>query len=457
MPIIESVRLRDKLAPILVASALIGPVAPASASSPPPTAPPPLPIAVQWAPSNPGRLLPRARAQVSALTAAVQRANSSSTAALSAAVDYGARLQLLESELTSTAIGLGEASSAARAAKSKAASTAVLAYVSWGSQQQAGPLQPAVGVVAADGGTVAGTGSARHARMTSAGPVDGVSTPEPPPGRSAADVQATTEDAMYGLRAALRRAERAWAVQQGLIGAYRAGLSRIRAVIPQLRSAVVADERQAAASAGEARKYGVRLDAARARLRLLLLAAPVPSTGIPQVVQNAYLEAQSYLASSDPSCQLSWADLAAIGQIESGQARWDGTRLASNGETYPPILGPALNGKHGTAALASPSVPLFDGAGPYERAVGPMQLLPTTWLSVAPSLPTGIPNDPNNVYSAAMAAGIYLCRAAGPAGMRSPAGLRRAYASYNHSRSYVRHAVSLARRFGATSAVSPLR
>lgn len=437
----DCVRVRALLPAALVATALFSGAAPASAVSPAFPASPAQavlrrpPSSVQLGPSDPAALLPGARRQVAALRYALEQARYAASAASAAAADDTARVQLLESEAAGTSTELGTASSAALSARSAAASAAVLAYVSSGS------LQPDVSPAGLT--PPPGAGPFRPAREgTGAG------------GQTATDVTATSEDAMLGLRVALRHTELAWARYERLVATYRDQLSQLRAAIPQLRSAASALSLRAAAGADAQRRYSAQLSRAESRLHLLALVAPDPSTGIPPVVKSAYVAAQSYLASSDPSCHLSWADLAAIGQLESGQAQWDGTRLAPNGDTYPVILGPPLDGSGGTAVLASPGGSLFDGGGPYERAIGPMQLLPATWLSVAPMLPPGMARDPSNVFSAATAAGIYLCRAAGPQGLQSPSGLQRAYQSYNHSRSYVLGAMSLARHFGAVGAVS---
>lgn len=187
---------------------------------------------------------------------------------------------------------------------------------------------------------------------------------------------------------------------------------------------------------------------ASALLGLVQMTSPDPATGIPEIVLDAYRYAAAYLGQISPSCGISWPDIAAIGEMESGQATYGGTRLAANGDTYPPILGPPLDGSAGNALLVNPGV-MFDGGGPFERAIGPMQMLPSSWESIAGALPAGLPDDPSNIFSAATGAALYLCNAAGQQGMNTIAGLESAYSSYNHSASYAAQGVMYAISYGA--------
>jgi len=181
---------------------------------------------------------------------------------------------------------------------------------------------------------------------------------------------------------------------------------------------------------------------AAALLRLLEAAAPVGRSGIPAVVLGAYRRAATVVDGVDPGCHLEWEDVAALGEIESHNATFGRTRLAENGLTYPPILGPPLDGRNGNAALPAVRTPIYDGGGRWERAVGPLQFLPTTWADLG-RLPGGVGDDPNDVVTAAVAAGVYLCRAAGPESLGSVSGLRRAYLRYDDSASYVSEALAV--------------
>ena len=158
--------------------------------------------------------------------------------------------------------------------------------------------------------------------------------------------------------------------------------------------------------------------------------ADVPSgpLGIPGVVLDAYMHAQQVMATQDASCHLPWWLLAGIGEEESGQA--ENGAVDSNGTTLRPILGPVLNGTNGNAALPAINGGQWTGDPVWQRAVGPMQFLPSTWLE------WGQGGNPNNVYDSALAAGRYLC--AGGRDLSDPAQQAAAVFSYNHSDSYVR-------------------
>jgi hypothetical protein len=149
--------------------------------------------------------------------------------------------------------------------------------------------------------------------------------------------------------------------------------------------------------------------------------------GIPGVVLDAYLHAQQVMGVQDPGCHLPWYLLAGIGKVESNQA--ENGEVDSNGTTLAPILGPELNGQNGFAALPAILGGRWTGDPVWQRAVGPMQFLPGTWLT------WGNGGNPNNVYDAALAAGRYLC--AGGGDLSQPADQAAAVFSYNHSDSYV--------------------
>ncbi|MGY1522783.1 lytic murein transglycosylase [Streptomyces sp. MN3] len=156
-------------------------------------------------------------------------------------------------------------------------------------------------------------------------------------------------------------------------------------------------------------------------------------SGIPATVLRAYRAAESSVARTDPGCRLPWELLAAIGKVESGQAR--GGAVDGSGTTLGRITGPPLDGR-GFALIRDTDRGAHDGDTVYDRAVGPMQFLPSTWARWGTDGNGDGRADPNNIFDAALAAGHYLC--AGERDLRRPADLDRAVLSYNHSRSYLR-------------------
>ncbi|EFL31727.1 secreted protein [Streptomyces viridochromogenes DSM 40736] len=154
---------------------------------------------------------------------------------------------------------------------------------------------------------------------------------------------------------------------------------------------------------------------------------------LPASVFAAYRRAEDRLAREAPGCRLRWQLLAAIGQVESGQAR--GGRVTSDGTTVAPILGPRLDGV-AFALVGDTDGGAHDGDPVYDRAVGPMQFIPSTWDRWGADGNGDGRTDPNNVFDAAVAAGRYLC--AGGRDLSVPAQVDRAILGYNHSAAYLR-------------------
>lgn len=160
-------------------------------------------------------------------------------------------------------------------------------------------------------------------------------------------------------------------------------------------------------------------------------------TGLPVSVLEAYRRAETALAASDPGCNLRWELLAAIGQVESNQAR--SGNVDSAGTTLSPILGPVLNG-NGFANITDTDDGVWDGDKVHDRAVGPMQFIPSTWQTWgADGNDDGVTN-PNNIFDAALAAGRYLC--AGNRDLSVEHDLHRAILGYNNSTAYLNTVLS---------------
>ncbi|GAA0971232.1 lytic transglycosylase domain-containing protein [Streptomyces asiaticus] len=162
-----------------------------------------------------------------------------------------------------------------------------------------------------------------------------------------------------------------------------------------------------------------------------------PEAGIPASVLAAYKKAEAALRESNPGCNLPWELLAAIGKVESGQA--GGGNVGADGTTVSPILGPVLNGD-GFALIKDTDGGAYDGDSQHDRAVGPMQFIPSTWADWGRDGNGDGEKDPNNVYDAALAAGSYLC--ADGRDLSVKADLDRAILGYNHSREYLNTVLS---------------
>ncbi|MFD9395773.1 lytic transglycosylase domain-containing protein [Streptomyces sp. NPDC060000] len=160
-------------------------------------------------------------------------------------------------------------------------------------------------------------------------------------------------------------------------------------------------------------------------------------SGIPATVLDAYKKAEAELAQSKPGCNMPWQLLAAIGNVESGQA--GGGNVRADGTTITPILGPVLDGV-GFANISDTDNGAYDGDSTYDRAVGPMQFIPSTWAWAGRDGNGDDKKDPNNIYDAALAAGHYLCRYDWD--MSSTSGMRSAILSYNNSTDYLNTVLS---------------
>jgi hypothetical protein len=150
--------------------------------------------------------------------------------------------------------------------------------------------------------------------------------------------------------------------------------------------------------------------------------------GIPTPVLQAYQRATEQTAVTDPGCRLRWSVLAGIGRVESNNGR-DAAGITPEGTIRPSILGPVLDGSAGTAAIPDSDGGRLDGDPVWDRAVGPMQFLPSSWLA------TRVAGDPNNIGDASLAAARYLCSGGG--NLADPGQLAGAVFAYNHSDAYV--------------------
>jgi hypothetical protein len=165
-------------------------------------------------------------------------------------------------------------------------------------------------------------------------------------------------------------------------------------------------------------------------------------SGIPGVALKAYQQAAARLTTSDPSCGLRWTLLAAIGRIESNHGRFGGAQLREDGYGTKRIRGIPLDGRPNVALIRDTDNGALDGDRVYDRAVGPMQFIPSTWRSVAADGNGDELPDPNDIFDAALGAGVYLC--AGDTNLRELADQIRAVRRYNNADEYVRLVLRLA-------------
>lgn len=167
-----------------------------------------------------------------------------------------------------------------------------------------------------------------------------------------------------------------------------------------------------------------------------------PVTGIPARALMAYGRAELVARKSDPGCSISWATLAGIGRVESYHGQYGGAVLLANGRPSIPIIGVPLDGSPGVRAIGDTDGGRFDGDTRVDRAVGPMQFIPSTWARWASDGNGDRKGDPQQIDDAALAAARYLC--AGGRDMSSADGWWAGILSYNRSVEYAQKVFGLA-------------
>jgi hypothetical protein len=164
-------------------------------------------------------------------------------------------------------------------------------------------------------------------------------------------------------------------------------------------------------------------------------------------VLDAYRRA---LAVAPESCHLPLSLLMAIGQVESGNLT--GRQLDAEHRATPPVIGPVLDGSHGFAAVPDSDRGQLDGDRTWDRAVGPMQFIPSSWKIAAVDMDGDGVRDPQDIDDAAGAAMVYLC--AGGRDLATSTGLQDAILAYNHSTSYVQLVLAWKKAYDASGTLA---
>ena len=159
------------------------------------------------------------------------------------------------------------------------------------------------------------------------------------------------------------------------------------------------------------------------------------TNGIPAAALAAYQRGEQVINSADPSCKIDWELIAAIGRVESDHGRYGGNTLNQDGKSTPGIYGIPLDGTNGTAKIPDTDAAQYDNDPVFDRAVGPMQFIPSTWSVVGVDGDGDDERDPQDIDDAALATAVYLC--SGGENLSTPAGQQSAVYRYNHSQEYV--------------------
>jgi hypothetical protein len=161
----------------------------------------------------------------------------------------------------------------------------------------------------------------------------------------------------------------------------------------------------------------------------------VSINGIPAAALAAYQRAAQVIDGADASCNLQWPLIAAIGRVESDHGRYGGNVLSADGVSTPGIYGIPLDGTNGTQKISDTDAGQYDNDRIWDRAVGPMQFIPSTWSVVGVDGDGDGKRNPQDIDDASLATAVYLC--SGTENLSTDKGVDAAVYRYNHSNEYV--------------------
>lgn len=171
------------------------------------------------------------------------------------------------------------------------------------------------------------------------------------------------------------------------------------------------------------------------------IAAASERSGISARAVTAYAGASLLTAAVDPDCRLDWATLAGIGYVESRHATISGGELGEDGRPTELIFGPRLDGTR-FDRIEDNDGGALDGDPEVDRAMGPMQIIPTTWMAWASA-----GWDPQNIDQSVVTSARYLCENGGD--LSTESGWRDAIAAYNSATSYAGAVAEAASRYAS--------
>lgn len=210
----------------------------------------------------------------------------------------------------------------------------------------------------------------------------------------------------------------------------------VRAVATRM-SELEREVRRAASELKNARKAALEAidKLTRAQQRVAERRALSSSSGIPDVAMQAYQNASQW-ALITSGCDAPWWAIAAIGRHESHHGFYL-SALMEDGSVVPRLFGIALDGTR-SLAVRDTDGGVLDEDPVWDRAIGPMQVIPQTWTWYSANYDLDADGnsieDPHNINDASRLTAAMLCRNGGD--LRTEEGLRRGYWGYNPSQVY---------------------
>lgn len=170
------------------------------------------------------------------------------------------------------------------------------------------------------------------------------------------------------------------------------------------------------------------------------------TTEIPRRVLAAYAGASLRVAQTYPECQLGWNTIAGIGAVETLHGTYRGSSTDHDGNVTPKIFGPSLDGSPGVMAIEDSDRGELDDDTEWDRAVGPLQFIPSTWDYIGQDGNADGKRDPHHIDDAALTTAVYLCQ--GQRDTSTDEGWQRGVLAYNRSVTYANQVAQHAETYG---------
>lgn len=170
------------------------------------------------------------------------------------------------------------------------------------------------------------------------------------------------------------------------------------------------------------------------------------ATDIPRRVLAAYAGASLRVAQTYPECRLGWNTIAGIGAVETLHGTYRGASTDQDGNVTPKIFGPSLDGSPGVMAIEDSDRGKLDDDTEWDRAVGPLQFIPSTWDYIGQDGNADGKRDPHQIDDAALTTAVYLCQ--GQRDTSTDEGWQRGVLAYNRSVAYANQVAQHAATYG---------